>query len=265
MSKNTGMTADFNDLSGLTPKLKRVANYIKINMELFLDSSALEIASATGTSDATVIRTLQAMGFSGLDEAKKHFKNAEQRQKAESKTLSNIHSNVLAESEISISRVLEGYEQGRGALSSTENKPAITHAVHLIHKSRQVALFGMGSAGMAARYGAQLLHDAGKASHLLVSAGADITNELEGLNSCDLLIMMVQKSKHHEGRSAIKEASRLNIPVILLTQQAESYYVEVADCVINIPRTEGKKHMWLHGTVFICLELLIQMASSIRI
>src|SRR5215475_9419963 len=53
---------------GLSRTVARVLRYIEQNRVAVLASSAAEIARRTRTSDATVIRAVQALGFAGLAE-----------------------------------------------------------------------------------------------------------------------------------------------------------------------------------------------------
>ena len=53
-----------------SPRLLAVVSYINENREAVLERTAMEIASATNTSDATVVRAIQALGFAGLRELK---------------------------------------------------------------------------------------------------------------------------------------------------------------------------------------------------
>lgn len=52
--------------SQLTPGLRAVASYINEHREVVLEQTAMEIAATLNTSDATVIRAIQALGFAGL-------------------------------------------------------------------------------------------------------------------------------------------------------------------------------------------------------
>ena len=47
----------------LSPRLRAVVSYINDNREVVLEQTAMEIATATQTSDATVVRAIQALGF----------------------------------------------------------------------------------------------------------------------------------------------------------------------------------------------------------
>lgn len=58
----------------LSPGLVTVADYIDGHRHAVLSKSALEIAFDTGTSDATVIRAIQALGFRGLIDLKETLK-----------------------------------------------------------------------------------------------------------------------------------------------------------------------------------------------
>lgn len=50
--------------------MQAVARYINENREVVLEFTAIEIAAATQTSDATVVRAIQALGFAGLRDLK---------------------------------------------------------------------------------------------------------------------------------------------------------------------------------------------------
>src|SRR6201996_1762409 len=52
---------------------RRVAKFIDENRQTVLASSAAALGSYIGTSDATVLRTIQALGFAGLSDLKRSF------------------------------------------------------------------------------------------------------------------------------------------------------------------------------------------------
>jgi DNA-binding MurR/RpiR family transcriptional regulator len=53
-----------------------VARFIDENREIVLASSAAALGDRTGTSDATVVRTIQALGFAGLGDLKRAILNS---------------------------------------------------------------------------------------------------------------------------------------------------------------------------------------------
>jgi Transcriptional regulators len=54
----------------LTPRVLQVASYINENREAVMEQTAMEIAALLKTSDATVVRAIQALGFAGLRDLK---------------------------------------------------------------------------------------------------------------------------------------------------------------------------------------------------
>ena len=62
--------------SQLTPGLRVVASYINEHREVVLEQTAMEIAATLNTSDATVIRAIQALGFAGLRDLKRTVKKS---------------------------------------------------------------------------------------------------------------------------------------------------------------------------------------------
>src|SRR4051794_8975083 len=57
----------------LSPTEQRVADFFAQHREEAAFLSATEIAQRLGTSDATVVRTAQSLGYSGLQELKREF------------------------------------------------------------------------------------------------------------------------------------------------------------------------------------------------
>ena len=55
----------------LSPAALRVARFIAENRVLALASSAADLAARVGTSDATVVRAVQALGFDGLPDLRR--------------------------------------------------------------------------------------------------------------------------------------------------------------------------------------------------
>ena len=84
--------------SQLTPGLRAVASYINEHREVVLEQTAMEIAATLNTSDATVIRAIQALGFAGLRDLKRTLEQwlgpALSSSEKMSTTVSNLTSDV---------------------------------------------------------------------------------------------------------------------------------------------------------------------------
>src|SRR5690625_2153084 len=77
----------------LTPSEKKIGEYLLRNPDEVLGSSAVKIAEATGTSGASVIRTIKGLGYQGLPELKKELLESVLRRRHSAATLDhNIES-----------------------------------------------------------------------------------------------------------------------------------------------------------------------------
>ncbi len=245
----------------LSPRLLAVVNWIDDNREAVLDHTAMEIAQATQTSDATVVRAIQALGFAGLRDLKHTLQHWFGPTITSSEKMASTVGALTSDVNSSIDFVLEGHLRACEMLASTENRTAIAQAVALLTEARQVALFGIGASGILSEYTARLFSRIGLPSYVLNRTGFSLAEQLVSLQRGDVLIMMAQKSPHREGLTTLREAARLGIPTILLTQASDSRFSEMSQVVVHVPRGENGR-VPLHGTVMVGLEMLVLSVAS---
>lgn len=246
----------------LSPRLQAVARYINENREMVLEHTAIEIANATQTSDATVVRAIQALGFAGLRDLKQTLEHWFGPAISSAEKMSTTVNALSCDVNSGIDFVLEGHQYTCEVLSAPDNRYAIAQAVALLVEARQVAIFGIGASGILAEYTARLFSRIGLPATPLNRTGIALSEQLINLQRGDVLIMMAQKSAHREGLTTLKETRRLGIPVILLTNAVDSRFSHEADVVIHVPRGGEKGKIPLHGTVLLCLEMIVLSVAS---
>lgn len=237
-------------------------SYINENREAVLERTAMEIASATNTSDATVVRAIQALGFAGLRELKQTMERWFGPSATSSEKMISTVSALSSDVNSSIDFVLEGHQRACEVLARPDNRAAVAQAVALLTDARQVGIFGIGASGILAEYTARLLSRIGLPSYVMNRTGFSLAEQLIGLQRGDVLIMMGQKSPHREGMTTLREARRLGIPTILLTQALDSRFSQEAQVVIEVPRGGDNGRVPLHGTVLVCLEMIVLSVAS---
>ncbi|MGG7446179.1 MurR/RpiR family transcriptional regulator [Kosakonia oryzendophytica] len=246
----------------LSPRLQAVARYINENREGVLEHTAIEIAAATQTSDATVVRAIQALGFAGLRDLKQTLEHWFGPAISSAEKMTTTVNALSCDVNSGIDFVLEGHQHTCDILSAPDNRYAIAQAVALLVEARQVAIFGIGASGILAEYTARLFSRIGLPATPLNRTGIALSEQLINLQRGDVMIMMAQKSAHREGLTTLKETRRLGIPVILLTNAVDSRFSQEADVVIHVPRGGEKGKIPLHGTVLLCLEMIILSVAS---
>ncbi len=246
----------------LSPRLLAVARYLDQQRETVLESTAMEIALANQTSDATVIRAIQALGFSGLRDLKETLKVwFGPAMTSEDKMVTTV-SEVTSDVSSAIDFVLSGHRHACEVLSQPQNRVAVADAVTLLSEARAVAIFGINASGILADYSVRLLNRIGLPAFSLNRSGVALAEQMLAMQRGDVLVMMAQQSAHREGTTVVREAKRLGIPLILLTNATDSFFAREADVVINVPRGGEKGRIPLHGTIMVCLEMLILSVAS---
>nr|WP_244987191.1 MurR/RpiR family transcriptional regulator [Winslowiella toletana] len=241
----------------LSPRLHSVALYIHKHRGAILDKTALEIAEETHTSDATVVRAIQALGFSGLRDLKNVLAGYLGETLSSAARMASTVNALTPDTNSSIDFVLEGYRFACQVLAEEKNRLALSRATSLLQRAARVAVFGLGASGVLAEYTARLFNRNGTRAYVLNRTGVSLTEQLIAMAPGDVLIMMAQRSAHREGVTTLSEARRLGIPTILLTGSSDSLFIKEADTVIFIPRGVEAEKIPIHGAPLICLEILV--------
>ncbi|MNR07435.1 putative HTH-type transcriptional regulator YbbH [compost metagenome] len=222
----------------------------------------MEIAALLKTSDATVVRAIQALGFAGLRDLKQTLEHWFGPTLSSSEKITTTVKALTSDVNSSIDFVLEGHQHTCEILSEPQNRYALAQAVALLGEARQVAIFGIGASGILAEYTARLFSRIGLPAMALNRTGINLAEQLIELQRGDVLVMMAQKSAHREGQTTLREARRLGIPTILLTNAVDSRFSKEASVVIHVPRGNEKGKIPLHGTVMLCLEMIVLSVAS---
>ena len=253
-----------NRRASLSPSLLSVADYIDQHRHAVLGKSALEIAAETGTSDATVIRAIQALGFEGLldlkDTLEAHIGETDSPSEKMAATTEELKNSVNS----AIDFVIHDHRNAMEALSSAANREGIKDAVGLLLNAKRIGIFGIGASGVLATYAARLFSRNGYPAYALNLTGIALAEQLLTMEEGDALVMMAYGRAHREGMTTIGEAERLGIPIVMLLGQEDTVLRKHADASIVIPRAKIE-HVALHGPTLVCLEsIMLALATAAR-
>lgn len=253
-----------NRRASLSPSLLSVADYIDQHRHAVLGKSALEIAAETGTSDATVIRAIQALGFEGLldlkDTLEAHIGETDSPSEKMAATTEELKNSVSS----AIDFVIHDHRNAMEALSSVANREGIRDAIGLLLNAKRIGIFGIGASGVLATYAARLFSRNGYPAYALNLTGIALAEQLLTMEEGDALVMMAYGRAHREGMTTIAEAQRLGMPIVMLLGQEDTVLRKHADASIVIPRAKTE-HVALHGPTLVCLEsIMLALATAAR-
>lgn len=242
--------------ASLSPSAARVASYLDQNRAMVLASSALQIAAQLGTSDATVIRAVQSLGFNGLPD----LKQALAAGLDERRTPASNMRRTLAEVDVSVSRsidaVLEAHREGMGALQTDTGRAAILAAITALHPAIRIGIFGIGPSAHLARYVGFQLARSGRQSFLLDATGWALADQLLELKVGDAIVLLAYGKPYREVQAVMAEARRLGLVVVLVTD-AETSAIARQATVVLLARRGRANQVALHATTLIALEAVI--------
>ena len=242
--------------SRLSPSFKRVAEYIEANRIEVLTSSALDLARAIGTSDATVVRAVQALGFSGLQDLRAELAASYSGRNAPVDNLTRTWADIGESVETAIDEVVVSLTESLDALREGPARAMMPQILNTLHHAGRIAVFGVGPTAHIAAYFAARARRKGRRVFLLDQMGIALADQLLGLERGDVVLMLAYGMSYREAEATLYEARRQQIPVILVTDAPEEKPARLASAVLEIPRGRSGR-IALHGTTVACLEMLL--------
>lgn len=257
------MWSPVGDDPALPPAMRRVARFIAANRPLVLAWSAAELAARIGTSDATVVRTVQALGFDGLPALKRHLAAALHAPPSLAEALRNTLGEFSGEAvSEAIAHAIAAQREAVEALGAGPAQATILAAVRALHPAERILVFGLGPSAALARYVATVLNRGGRVSQSLDASGIGLADQLLQLRPGDALLVLAYGRTYREVATVFAEARRLALKLVLVTDSLERRLARQADVVV--PARRGRtRRVALHGATLVALEAIaLGLAAS---
>lgn len=242
-------------LPDLPKAMRRVALYFVSNPLDVVAKSAHDLALILETSDATVVRTAQALGFGGLAELKQLLAESLSAS-TPSKAFSKVVGETQADMRKAIERSLDMQAKALFDLRDGEAGRNIAPVAQILGARRRIVLFGQGQTAHIISYIGHLMRRHGREVLLLRASGKALADELLQLDSEDGLLVLSYDRVYAEVRATANEALRLGIPIVLVTGDARNELAQKCDQLVVLPRGETGG-MATHGTTLAWLETLV--------
>ncbi|MYV96757.1 MurR/RpiR family transcriptional regulator [Streptomyces sp. SID3343] len=222
----------------LSPSERNVAEYLAhCSPEQVLFASAQDLGAAIGTSNATVVRTLQRLGLGGLAALKRDIAGdfstdvapevrLRQRIEQVGQDLDGIRARVYDEAG-------ERLEHGRANLDAEEFR----RAVELIAGAAEVFAYGVGASELAGRHLALKLNRMGRRARFVGSTGFGFADDLLTLRREDVVVMFVPGRLLRDMEVLFERARMLGATVVVITDELVGRLADDADVVLYAPHT----------------------------
>jgi DNA-binding MurR/RpiR family transcriptional regulator len=240
----------------LSAAAHRVAKFIDQNRATAIASSAAELAASIGTSDATVVRAVQALGFDGMGELRQVLAASLEQRSTPADHMQKTLADVGESTERAIDIVFETHRQAIDELRSADVKAKITAAVSWLHRAQRIVVFGIGPSAPLAHYVTILLTRNGRQARALDATGLSLADQLLDLREHDALLVLSYGRPYREAVATFAEARRFHLPTVLITDTPDRRLARHAEVVIPAKRGETER-IALHGATLVVLEAII--------
>jgi DNA-binding MurR/RpiR family transcriptional regulator len=241
---------------GLAPAARRVVTFIDQNRAFALASSAMDLATRTGTSDATVIRAVQALGFAGLGDVKQALLASIDNPTNLADDMRRTLDDLGEVSDTAIDMVFDAHAEAMETLRTPESRARLLAAVSTLHVAERIVVFGIGPSAALASYAATLLGRAGRRTASLTMTGIMLADQMLDLRPRDALLVLAYGRAYREVMAVLGEARRLGSRVVLMTDSPGNKLVPFANVVLPLPRGRTER-VALHGATLVALEGLV--------
>lgn len=192
----------------LSPAGRRVMAFIDQNRTAALARSAMELAADTGTSDATVVRSVQALGFAGIHDLKQALLAAMATPATPGDAMRRMVEQGGESTAHAMDQVLETHSGALAALKSPAARQSIAAAVTALHPAARIVVFGIGPSAPLAQYVAMQLQRGGRHSKALDTTGGVLADQVLGLRAGDALLVLAYGRPCREGAGRFRPSAQ---------------------------------------------------------
>ena len=235
---------------------RRVVRFIDENRQIVLASSAAALGSYVGTSDATVVRTIQALGFTGLGDLKRAILKSTDKVSTPADHMRRTLADLEKSTGQAFDSVLQAHADGLAVLNSERCRAQIAAAVGLLDASDRIAVFGIGPSAALASYVSISLARCGRPSRTISATGSMLADQLLDLRRGDGLLILAYGRLYKEVRTVFAEAKGLGLATVLVTEAENTPLARLADVAVAIPRGRPEQ-VSLHGATLVGLEAIV--------
>lgn len=250
-------------LPRLSPVEQRVARFFVDRKQTVLLGSAALIANEVGSSDATVVRTAQALGFSGLASLRHALLTELTGLPSPGRRLTQTLEACGEDAARTLNHVVGLHEETLASLKEAETAAHFARAVDILANVQRRLVFGIGPSGVMASYAALQFNRIGLLTLPLTETGIGLADQMLWMEPGDGLLMMAYAPLYREVTVVLERAAELSVPVVLISDSLGGLVGDQVAEVLLVARGRVD-HLAMHGGTMVLLEALILALAARR-
>jgi DNA-binding MurR/RpiR family transcriptional regulator len=201
----------------LSPAEERVAAFFAQHREEAMFLSAVEVAARLETSDATVIRAAQSLGYTGLQALKSELRDALRTRATPTLRLGRSLEDLGVEPSNVLDHVLATEIQLLQDARETLRARDFSRALDLLAQAQRVVIQGLGPNAPLGEYFATRLRRMRRPAIAVGARGQALADALLDMRKGDVVIVLAYDRSNPESELTLERARQLHLPSILVT------------------------------------------------
>ena len=254
----TRMTAQLAQMS-LTEQ--RLARAISLQKERVVLASAAQIADLAGTSDATLLRMMRALGYETLAELREEVLADITGSTAPSLRMQSTIDAAGSDPARLLAHVIGIQRDHLTALGAPALAESYATALELLAQAQAAHVFGLGPSGAMADYFALQMGRVGLPSYGVTRSGIGLADQLLAMRAGDVLVLIAYAPLYREVRVVLERAEALGLPVVLISDSLGPILEGRVAVTLDVPRGRSE-HLALHSATLVMIEALVLGLSA---
>jgi DNA-binding MurR/RpiR family transcriptional regulator len=247
-------------LAQLSAAERDVLRFFQENREEVLVSSAAALAAKIGSSDATVIRTAQALGYAGLDDLRRHLADEMRMSLSPAARLTRTLRALNDDAGTVLESIVDIHLRALEKLKTDITPGAFDAAIEILTQASRIMVFGLGPSSALADYFSAQLGRFGIESRSIAQTGILLADDLHRLKENDAVVILAYTQVYRELESLLARIDRVGARAILLTDSLGTALRKRVDLVLPVARGNTDWFSTHTGTLGLIEALLIGAA-----
>jgi len=249
-------------LGDLTPAERDVTLFFQANREEVLVGSATSLASRIGTSDATVVRTVQALGYSGLAELRRQLADEIRADLSPASRIERTLGAVGNALDAAFHSTLATHLQMIDELHRNVSSHLYASVVHEIEHAGRVVVFGLGPSSALAQYFSIQLRRFGFEARTISHSGLLIADDLKEIRQGDLVFVLAYSRVYTEVQALVDCATKAAARLVLITDTLGMALQRKVNLVLPVARGRVDAFSMHTATMALIEALLVGVAAA---
>lgn len=212
---------------------RKIADFLRESPSTFIKLSTHELEKQIGVSAATIVRFVQALGYSGMDEMRVYLARQIDYNKRSVELIIRPDDNA----ESLENKTIQLYRDATEQIKETLDFESLDQAITALSHAKTIYILGVGTSGLVAYDLYHRLNRYGKTTFYETDTHMNLEFSLQS-DAQDALLALSYSGLTREVTLGAKAAQKRGTPVISITAHLNSPLGTASDIPLVIPETE---------------------------